>query len=125
MSVVDQRHCLDVFHTLLRQGYTDHDLLQAALLHDVGKGEVRLRLWHRILSALLEDLCPLLLEKLALNQPDSWRYAFYVYKHHAELSAELAKQAACSPKVVELIRLHHTPSGDEQVKALWRADKVN
>ena len=37
MSRSDQRHCLDVYTTLVRAGYQQDDLLIAALLHDVGK----------------------------------------------------------------------------------------
>ena len=37
----DQRHCLDVYETLVRAGYHEEDLLHAALLHDVGKIGIR------------------------------------------------------------------------------------
>ncbi len=37
MARFDQRHALDVYHTLLRGGHTDPLLLRAALLHDCGK----------------------------------------------------------------------------------------
>jgi hypothetical protein len=123
MSPIDQRHCLDVFNTLLQQGHSDSDLLQAALLHDVGKRGICL--WHRVASVLLEAFCPTLLEKLAVNHPQSWLYGFYIYRYHADLSAELAERSGCSPSVVELIKRHHTPSENEQAKALWEADQLN
>jgi hypothetical protein len=123
MSPIDQRHCIDVFKTLLRQGHSDSDLLQAALLHDVGKRGIRL--WHRVASVLLEAFWPILLEKLAVNCPQSWLYGFYIYQHHADLSAELAKRSGCSPSVVELIRGHHDPAENECAKALWDADQLN
>src|SRR5512145_338341 len=37
MPRFDQRHCLDVYCTLMRAGYTEPVLLKAALLHDCGK----------------------------------------------------------------------------------------
>src|SRR5689334_14178602 len=37
MPRFDQRHCLDVYWTLLRAGYWDGLLLRAALIHDCGK----------------------------------------------------------------------------------------
>lgn len=37
MPRCDQRHGLDVFHALRTKQHNDHDLLIAALLHDVGK----------------------------------------------------------------------------------------
>ena len=122
MSPIDQRHCLDVFNTLLRQGHSDPDLLRAALLHDVGKRGIRL--CHRVAGVLLGAFWPTLLEKLAVNRPQSWLYGFYIYQYHADLSAELAARSGCSPSVVELIRGHHAPSENEQAKALWNADRL-
>lgn len=122
MSPVDQRHGLDVFNTLLRQGHSDPDLLQAALLHDVGKRGIHL--WQRVAGVLLEAFRPALLEKLAINHPQSWLDGFYIYWHHAELGAELAERSGCSPAVVELIRGHHTPLSNGQAKALWEADRL-
>jgi hypothetical protein len=123
ISPIDQRHCLDVFKALLRQGHSNPDLLRAALLHDVGKR--RIRLWHRVAGVLLEAFWPTLLEKLAVNRPQSWLYGFYIYRYHANLSAELAERSGCSPSVVELIRGHHTPSENEVAKALWEADRLS
>ena len=123
MSPIDQRHCLDVFNNLLRQGHSDPDLLRAALLHDVGKRGIHL--WHRVAGVLLEAFWPTLLEKLAVNRPQSWLYGFYIYWYHADVSAELAGRSGCSPSVVELIRGHHTPSENEQAKALWDADRLS
>jgi hypothetical protein len=123
MSPIDQRHCLDVFNNLLRQGHSDSDLLRAALLHDVGKRGILLR--HRVAGVLMEAFWPALLEKLAINRPQSWLYGFYIYRYHADLSAELAKRSGCSPSVLELIRGHHTPWENEQAKVLWEADRLS
>lgn len=123
MSPIDQRHCLDVFNNLLRQGRSDPDLLRAALLHDVGKRGIRL--WHRVAGVLLEAFRPALLEKLAVNRPQSWLYGFHIYRYHANLSAELAERSGCSPSVVELIRGHHTLWENEQAKALGEADRLS
>jgi hypothetical protein len=145
----DQRHGLDVFHALRRKRQHDHDLLTAALLHDVGKtGGVlspstssgrrlskggRLRLWHRVLIVLIRALRPALLDRLALNEPRSWRYPFFVHQQHPELGAQLAQAAGCSPATVELIRRHQQPPAkrppgnrqDELLAALQEADGVN
>ncbi len=123
MSPIDQRHCLDVFNTLLQWGYSDPDLLRAALVHDVGKRGIHL--WHRVAGVLLEAFWPTLLERLAVNRPQSWLYGFYIYRHHTDLGAELAKRSGCSPSVVELIRGHHTPSENERAQALWEADRIS
>ena len=48
MARCDQRHALDVLQTLRQAGHHDETLLQAALLHDVGKAAGRLTIWHRL-----------------------------------------------------------------------------
>jgi hypothetical protein len=109
MSPQDQRHGLDVFFTLQREGYTERTLLQAALLHDVGKCDGGLRLAHRVAIVLMRALWPGLLARLARDEPGSWRYPFFVHLHHAARGAELAQAASCPPLAVELIRRHQEP----------------
>ncbi len=143
----DQRHGLDVFHALRRKQHLDHDLLTAALLHDAGKSEGRLRLWHRVLIVLIEALWPKLLGRLASppevggtergglasDEPRSWRYPFFVHQQHPELGAELAQAAGCSLVTVELIRRHQEPPvsspirthQDKLLAALQKADRAN
>lgn len=103
MPVADRRHGLDVVARLLAAGHDDPDLLAAALLHDAAKGD-RLRLWHRMAGVLLEALAPRSLARLGSRDPRSWRHPFYLYLHHAGLSADAARAAGCSERTVAFIR---------------------
>lgn len=107
MPQADQRHSLDVYYTLVRRGKTHPDLLKAALLHDIGKGEGEIRLWHRVSIVLVRAFFPRALKWLAV--PDGWRRPFYIHYYHPILGAEIAQRLGCSPLTVELI-LRHQPA---------------
>ena len=56
MQPADQRHCLDVYRLLRKEGVADADVLTTALIHDAGKGgdsARRIRTWHRVAYVLL------------------------------------------------------------------------
>jgi len=122
MRLHDQRHALDVLYTLRDRGYTERALMQAALLHDVGKTE-GVRLWHRVLIVLLERWRPGWLRRLARDLPANWRpstrdwrpsardlrYPFFVHLQHPARGAALAEAAGCDPLAVALIRHHQDP----------------
>ncbi|TMC60250.1 MAG: HDIG domain-containing protein [Chloroflexi bacterium] len=109
MSTGDQRHSLNLFYRLRAQGETDDALLQAALLHDVGKSLVCIRTWQRVAHVLLGRVAPRRWEHFCLSPKRDWRYAFHVLAHHTELGAELARAAACNDEVIALIRNHQRP----------------
>lgn len=121
MPVADRRHALDVARDLLARGHDDRELLAAALLHDVAKGRC-LRLWHRIGGVLLEAAAPRLLRRLASPAPRSWRHPWYLFVHHAALSADGALAAGCSPRTADLIRGR---GGDAAQAALDAADEAH
>jgi len=128
-SVRDRRHSLRVLRTLQAWGYTHPALMQAALLHDVGKSLARLHLWHRVVWVLVNALIPTWQTKLA--QPQGWRYSFWVLANHPELGASLAARAGCDPDVVWLIAHHQArevsargPRG-EWLACLQAADTLN
>jgi hypothetical protein len=102
MPVADRRHGLDVALRLLAQGIDDHELLAAALLHDAAKGR-QLRLWHRVVGVLLAHLAPGLLSRLASSDSASGRYAWWVFLHHAQLSADAARVAGLSERTAGFI----------------------
>ena len=124
MPVADRRHALDVADRLVAEGHDDPDLMAAALLHDAAKGS-RMRLAHRIGGVLLEAFAPAVLRRLASPNPDSWRYPFHLYLHHAGLSADLATDAGCSPRVASFIRGTATDRDARLQRALTEADDAS
>ena len=124
MPVADRRHAIDVVAALTRQGVEDPDVRVAGLLHDVAKGH-RVRIWHRVGGVLLEALAPRLLQRLASPNPRSWRHPWFLYLHHARLSAQLADAAGCSPRAVAFLR-GEVPDEDAQLlRALVAADDAS
>jgi hypothetical protein len=113
MPRYDRQHALRVYRALRADGYTDPDLLAAALLHDAGKTANKkgaVRLWHRVSAVLAGTFWPGLVERLAKDQTGSWRQPFYVQLHHATIGADLARGVGCSQRTVELIRYHEDPA---------------
>ena len=132
MPSMDQHHCLAVFGTLREAGHTDPSLLEAALLHDVGKTLGPVRIGHRVLAVLGKALFPALWNTLD-GQPCTWRYPFSVHRRHAALGAELAEEAGCTSDVVWLVAHHEDERRDVEpgdhmgslLAALQVADQSN
>jgi hypothetical protein len=122
MSRGDQRHSLDVYAALRARGCTDRDLLEAALLHDAGKGGGRVRFVMRPTIVLMKRFMPGMVRRLAgpgARAPVArWRRPFRDAWHHAEMGAILAEQAGLSPRVVAIIRAHHDPDGSAELRAV-------
>jgi hypothetical protein len=123
MALRDQRHALDVLYNLERQGHDDGALLAAALLHDVGKGAIRL--WQRMAFVALKAASPRLLERVASEDGAPWRQVLWRCLHHAELGAALAEASGAPAETVRLIRMHkERATGDPQLVLLQRADEA-
>lgn len=118
MSENDQQHAASVARTLLSQGWRDPYLIQAALLHDVGKADGGLHLGYRVAIVLLRAFWPAGLKWLATTN-SGWRRPFHVHQHHPEIGARLVAQAGSSPWVAELVLRHQAPAdGHESVRGL-------
>jgi len=120
MTARDQRHCLDVFHSLRHDGHDDPELLAAALLHDVGKGPVRL--WQRVAYVLIHAVSPRLLRRLASDEGSGWRRSLASFSEHSQRGAALVEATGASSAVVTMVRLHSGDGSDDDPRvAILRA----
>jgi putative nucleotidyltransferase with HDIG domain len=121
MSPRDQAHSMATARRLIFDAECDPDLVQAALLHDVGKG--RQTLLQRVTFVLLSAMSADQLGMLARSGAGT-RGALYRSLHHADLGAGMAARAGCSRRVCDLIARHHQPPADDASRALQWADEV-
>lgn len=131
MPRTEQHHGVHVCRVLEQRGFSDGDLLAAALLHDVGKTAAPLRLWERVTVVLVERFAPRLAAEwadvpAAELVPVGLRRGCVVSRHHSVWGADLAAQAGASPRTAAWIRQHHGPvdAGDSLLLALQDADEA-
>jgi hypothetical protein len=124
MPVADRRHGLDVAERLVAGGVDDPEVLAAALLHDAAKGR-RLRLWHRVGGVLLERWSPRLLRRIASPDARTSGSPWYLYLHHAELSARAALAAGCSERTAAFIAGNPLAQDFAVADALRAADEAS
>lgn len=125
MSIVDQRHCLDVTKTLLNSDKKPSiDTLKLALLHDIGK---QVKPFY-----LLERVAVVVLPRKNLNIPKkpletsllkkAWQLKYW----HPEYGADLAEKKGLDPKIIELIKFHHNNDTKyNEIKLFQWADNLN
>ncbi|MCD6520820.1 MAG: hypothetical protein J7M05_12960 [Anaerolineae bacterium] len=121
MSRGDRLHALCVLHYLQQRMQVPNELAQAALLHDVGKAGGRLKLFHRVVAALLQDLDEAWLRRLADADPRGRGYPFYIHLHHAEIGAARCAAVGCPLATVMLVRYHedHETASQRLDPSLW------
>jgi hypothetical protein len=124
MQFSEQAHAIQVCADLQAQGYQEHDLLTAALLHDIGKIQSPLRVWERVWIVLGKKIFPRQVAQWGRGEAKGWRKAFVVAEKHPAWGAALAEERGASPLTVKLIRLHQDAAGEgltEKEKALLTA----
>lgn len=127
MEPRDQQHSLQVLRTLASRGERCHDLLVAALLHDVGKSRYPLRVWERPIVVLIRLFRPSMVDRWGQLRGDSWgwRRPFVVYEHHPAWGAQMAAAVGCSPLTVWLIRWHQGQPEPEERSWLRQAAQLD
>jgi hypothetical protein len=121
VPVADQRHGLDVAAQLSAAGSTDPDLLVAGLLHDCGKGP-RVRFLHRVVWSLGQRYGAWIW-RLSRILP-TFPAGLARLRDHAQRSADLAAEAGCTDRTIELIRNQEAPT-DDAGRLLLAADEAN
>lgn len=126
LELFEAQHARDIVHAsqtarwLLTRGYSDPDLIAAALVHDIGKGDQRRfdRVAHVLASAAKVE------GRLAdEHSPVALRRALARSMTHGQRSAELLHAAGARERVVELALRHHEPArGDTMLALLQQAD---
>lgn len=128
-SLFRAQHPRDIVHTaatarwLLTRRHTDRDLIAAALLHDIGKGEQR-----RLDRAAFVTACYVgLATRLAASDSRlAIRRALDRTLAHSETAAGMLANAGASERVIALTRLHHAPPrGDRVLALLQQADAAS
>ncbi len=119
MPLYDQRHCLDVYYTLVAAGEQDPLLLRAALFHDCGKvsddGRPLALGWY-VIATILKRWPALYLFAARLAPPIA------IYAEHAARGARMAAVAGCPSEIVETIRHYHDPHPTGRAARLQWAD---
>jgi hypothetical protein len=112
MQSSEQAHALRLLSVLISQGETNPDLFIAALLHDVGKTRLPLRVWDRVLIVLSSKICPSCVRRWGSYAPEvpldrlGLRRPFVAAMQHPAWGAELAASRNVSTLAVALIRRH-------------------
>ncbi len=133
LPIYEQRHALNVCRTLAASGFGPNlALLQAALLHDLGKLDLQtgrtIPIWAKCANVVLSAVGgPKLITRLASPNPKSWCYPFYLQIGHEERSAELAQAAGSAEEVIALLGQSKIllQANDNAAKALQWADDLN
>jgi hypothetical protein len=124
MPRFDQRHCLDVYRTLVDGGYADPLLLRAALIHDCGKVDDAGRsipLLYYGMFVILKRCAPALYCWAARDgRGPLWPFA--VHAAHDERGALLAAAAGSPAGLVAILRDYGARRVTAQTAALSWAD---
>lgn len=130
LALFRAQHPRDIVHSaatvrwLIERGHTEADLIAAALLHDIAKGDQRRGV--RVLYVLLTPFDPLPRIVGSQSSALAWRSAIWRSHTHSERGATMLAEAGATPRTIELALLHHTKGrGDGMLALLQEADAAN
>lgn len=116
----DQWHSYRVMKLLQSAGHDNPDLLVAALLHDVGKTQLKLSVWQRSLIVLGYAFSAQRVAGWGAGEAVGWKRPFVVKAQHPVWGAAMAAEAGTSTQAVSLIRRHQ----DKLETAVTEEDKL-
>lgn len=136
LPLYEKGHALNVCRTLTSAGYGyDLDLLQASLLHDLGKFDPAtgqaIPIWVKVANVAAGTIAGPFYrswrDRQGQAKPGQWRYYFWLQAAHEERGAELVQKAGGNSRVAALVgqckRLEQR--GDRAALALSWADDLN
>ncbi len=129
LGLIDQFHSLKVAYTIERliiddkEGVDKEFLIHCALLHDIGKIDVRLGVWEKVFSVLVTAFLPKLADELELKG----NRAIYIYRNHAKLGGQKLQKMGLFNEAKIIARHHSPPRADDskELKLLRLADEEN
>lgn len=111
-SANDQWHSVRVLRLVQASGSREPALGKAALLHDVGKTQVRLTVWDRVVIVVGGTLWPGKTAVWGIGDVRGWQRPFVVKAQHPAWGAAMAETAGCDSLTVTLIRRHQDNLAD-------------
>lgn len=123
-SAYDQCHAIHQTRLLLeRTPLPDHTLVEAMLLHDVGKSLAPITLAHRVAHVLFSKKPSCYDAFMRISGRHHLVRPLYVLRYHAALGADLVRHIELHERVAYLIEHHHDPMPqDEDLHFLQQID---